>query len=214
MTTVADLDTQEQQLKDQLDRIAENKKAAVIQERREKEGLITVYENEAQGYRNQAEKITNDADKQRLYGFAAESDRHALELRVELGLVSEQQVKADNAEREQAEFYKTTRKINALLFKALLSFGGYLIVDFTAGQLQVWFLSYVLTSFAKVFHTLFFAFGGVWVVCKMLFYFVSNYTYTTLKSDFKSLSPGHRVAILAALMASVFIFLSGVISQN
>lgn len=210
MATLDDLTTQEQQLQAQLAQLAADKEAAKQRDHDEKLGLITVYENEATGYRNQAEKATADDEKQRLYRFAELADEQANDLRRELGLVSEQQQQATTEERQQAAKLNVSRKINSLLLKSLFAFVSFLIADFTSARLELGFISFGLKSIAQVSYFLSVAFGGCWLACTILAGFVSQYVFTGLRTDFKSLSPTARLALLVALFAAILHFFTAI----
>ncbi|QHV97573.1 hypothetical protein [Spirosoma endbachense] len=211
MATLDDLNTQAAQLEAQLAQIETDKRQAAEQERAEKLGLITVYENEAQGYRNQAEKAQTDDDKQRLYRFAAQADNHANELRKELGLVSDEQLQASNEEQIEAQHHQVKRRINRLFLQSAFALAGFFLTDFTSARLEMGFMSFVLKSVGSICWTLSVALGGCWLACITVFGFVSAYGYSRLPTDFKSLTPGVRLAILAGLLAAFLHFLSSIV---
>lgn len=204
MTTLQDLTNQESQLKAQLAQLENDKIQAAENAKQEKLGLITIYEAEANGYRNQAAKATSDSDKRKLYGFADNADELANELRAELGLV--QLANVEN--KEQSAKYKTLRKVNSLLIKAVFSLIAFFIADFTSARLEMGFISFALKSLAQIAYSLSAVFGGCWVGCITLFSFVGNYGYNDLKHDFRDTSPTVRLCVLAFLLASVLYFLA------
>ena len=211
MSTLDTLTTQEQQLKAQLEQINRDKEAAQQADYNEKLRQITVFENEAAGFRNQAAKAQTDADKQRLYRYAEMSDNDANALKIELGIVSEQQVQESTEQRIYAEKQRTQRKINALFIKSLLAFVTYLISDYASAQLELGFICFALKSVAQVAYCLSVAFGGCWLVGRLLFTYVSNYVFDSLRDDFNALAPTHKLLLLVALAAAILHFLAGII---
>ena len=210
MATLDDLTTKQAELQAQLAQLEADKKQAAEQERAEQLGLITVYENEAAGYRNQAEKANSETDKKQLYQFAADADEQAYQLRRELGLLPETEPANETERRKQAKL-RTLRKINALFIKAALGLVAYLFADFTSARLEMGFISFALKSLAQVFWFVSMAFGGCWLASVTLFGFVSYYGSNELSTDFRSLSPGVRLALLAGLLAAFLHFLMGII---
>ncbi|GAB3282445.1 hypothetical protein GCM10027347_58760 [Larkinella harenae] len=214
MATLNEISIKQQQLEEQLKQLENDKNKAAQAEREEKLGLITAYQNEAQGYRNQAVKAESDTDKQRLYGFAERADRNANELRVELGLISEEQFQATTEELQQEEKNKVRRKINGLLIKAAISFLAYLISDYSSSQLELGFICYALNSIAQICYCIAVVYGGCWLVGTLLFGFVSTYAFTDITGDFRNLSSVQKLFFLAALLAAILHFLASIIPDG
>ncbi|MVM34877.1 hypothetical protein GO755_32915 [Spirosoma sp. HMF4905] len=202
MATLQDLTNQETQLKAQLAQLETDKIQAAEQAKQQKLGLITTYENEAAGYRNQAAKANSDDDKRKLYGFADHADELANELRAELGLVP----LAGEENNEQFTKNETLRKVNSLLIKAAFALVAFFVADFTSARLEMGFTSFALKSVAQIAYSLSAVFGGCWVACLLLFGFVGSYGYTDLKHDFRDTNPAVRLGVLAFLLASVLYF--------
>ncbi|GAB3970854.1 hypothetical protein GCM10028806_19650 [Spirosoma terrae] len=211
MVNLDDLTSQEQDLQSQLEQLAFQKQQAIQAERDEKLGLITVLENEANGYRNQAAKADSDDDKQKLYRFAEVADKQANELKLELGIVSETELQASNEQRIEAQHNQVKRSINSLFLKAFFTLVAFLFADYSSAQLEAGFLAYLLKSAGSICWAMSVALGGCWLACISLFGFVSEYSFSRLRDDFKSLSPSVRLAILAGLLAAFLHFLTAIV---
>lgn len=210
MSTVQEITSQEQLLKSQLAQLEQAKVNAANEERQQKIDSISNYENDAISFRNQAEKANTDDDKKSLYSYADDADQKAFALRQELGLVSENEQFAIVDKRKLAKL-KAFRNLNSLLIKAAFSLLFFFITDFTAGKLDTGFFTYVLQSVSQILYFMATAFGGAWLVCSILFYFVSSYISNDLERDFKGLKPSLKIAVLVALIIALLHFLNAVV---
>lgn len=210
MQTVQDLTTREQEIEQELKTIADQKKQAVIAEKEAKLDLIESLETQAKNFRLEALEAKTEDAKKELYNFAAENQNAANALREELGLAVEVEVQ-DESEVLKEEKQKTERKINSLLWKALFSLGGFFIADFAGGKLEGGFFPYVLKYFASISYFIATAFGGSWLVCTILFYFISDYISKDFAREFSELKPVYRIALIATMILALLLFLNSVI---
>ncbi|GAB3754581.1 hypothetical protein [Spirosoma pomorum] len=213
MTTV-ELNTQEQALQEQLRQIALDKENAAKQEYQDKLDAIAAHEDGANAYRNQAAKALTDDDKKRLYQYAETEEQLAAELRVQLGIITPEQLQDDVSERQHQQRQATWRQINGLFFKALLALVAFLISDYASAKLEEGFLSFALKSVAQIAYSLSGVFGGCWLVCIILFGYVSTYAVSDLVNDFRETKPAVRLAILTALFAAILHLLTGFIPDG
>lgn len=206
MATLQDLNTEQAELQAKIALIEANKQAAIEQDRNEKLALITVYENEAIGYRNQAAKAT-DQDKRKLYGFANDSEKLAIELKQELGINTENEQNYQSAQIGQTKAL-TYRAVNALLLKALFALFLYVIADYVGGAVNGGIFAYVLNTLAKILFFVSGAFGGSWLVCSILLAYFSDYVTSELLTDYQNLTPFQKLIILVSLAFALLNFFS------
>jgi hypothetical protein len=212
MENVQTILTQEEQLQRQLIELNEKKAQALENERNEQLLFIERLKNDATGYRTQAEKAITDDEKRKLYKFADESDRNANDMLRSLGLLTEEQEQNEEQRKYEAK-QSTFRKINSLLFKAVGTLLLFFISDFSSAKLDAGFLSYVLRYVSQILFFIATGFGGVWLVCILLFLFVSDYVSNELERDFRDLKPSHKFAILLGLFIAILTFLNTVIPR-
>lgn len=211
MKKTENLSSLEENLRQQLEEIEAQKKQALEQEKQEKQGLIAVYLNEAAGFRNQASKTTDDAEKQKLYSFAENSEREAKLLQVELGIVSEETFIQETEEKKEKDKLSIIRKINGLFLKCFFCLAAFFLSDFTSSHIEAGFFSFILKSISQLAWFLSLAFLGIWLACSILFRFVSEYILLNVRNDFKAISPGVRIGFLTVILAALLHFLTSII---
>jgi len=214
MATTVELNTQEQELQERLRQIAFDKEQAAKQEYQDKLDAIARHEDNAATYRNQASKALTDDDKKRLYLYAETEEQQAAELRVQLGIITPEQLQDDVSERQYQLRQATARKINGLFFKALFALVAFLLSDFASAKLEEGFFSFALKSTAQIAYCLSGVFGGCWLACTILSGYVSTYTLNDLESDFRDTSPAVRLGVLVALILAIIHLLTGFIPDG
>ncbi len=208
MATVNDLTQIERDLQQQLKQIEADKVQAAEQERQDKQGRLKAHEDRAASYRRQATKALDETEKRNLYSYAEEQDELATQLRIELGIVSEQQV-IDQLEQQKYELkQKTARKINRLFIKSVIAFALYLLADYVSGQMDVGFISFVLRSAGYVAYGVAATFGGCWLIGSLFYESISDYVVNVLPVEFWGISPTARLTILTALFSAILFFLA------
>ncbi|SFD67727.1 hypothetical protein [Spirosoma endophyticum] len=210
MKTLEELNSDEQNLKAQLDKIADDKIKAAQEEKDQKLSLLGVLQTEAEGFREQASKATSDAEKRSLYGYATINERKIKELQIELGIYSGESVVPETDfvyETKQA----VLRKINQMIIKAAITLGGYFITNSLAGAIDAGFFSAVLQQISNLFFYGSALFGGVWLCGMILYWFVSDYIINELSDDFKGLTPFQKILILGGIFGILLHFLNSVV---
>lgn len=200
-----DFDKEAADLKAKLDEIETQKRAAIERQRAEQLDKLAEFEELGESYRNQAEKAAI-ADKALLYRYADDADEQAFQLRKELGILPENVNTPD--ERGKAESLRFHRRINSLFFASFFSLIAYFLSDFTAGQIETGFISYLLKYGALILFNISAACGGVWLASIVLQRFMPSYTPVNFKADFFAVSPAVRLSIIAAVFAAILYFLS------
>ena len=195
-----------EELQARIAKIEADKLAEQERERNEKLGLITVYENEAIGYRNQAAKAV-DSDKRKLYSFANDAEKMANELKQELGIEPTNNAQYEPNLLEQTK-QVTYRLINSLIVKAVAALLLHFATHFIWGLLDVGIVAYVLHTLDNVLLLMSVAFGGSWLVCSILMAYFSDYVMSDLIEDFRGLTPFQKLAILAGLAFALLNFFS------
>jgi len=211
---VQDFTTQEETLRAQLAELNAQKQAAVEREKQEQLDAIARYEDEATAYRNQAAKATTDDDKRKLYQYADDCEQMAAELRVQLGIVTPEQLRESVSEKETAIRNATARKINALFFKALAALLVYMFADLASSKVDMpGFFSASLKGFSEIAYTISGVFGGCWLMLTVLSAYVGTYTAKELGSDFKNTTPAVRLGVLAVLAFAILNLLTAFLSH-